>query len=161
AASSRELPAEDTIALAEAVRRVRGFEPAPSLMHTADGYGRLAGAAVALAERVGLDRLHLAQVATMAQEHGARLQAAHAVRVARAQGEDPFRVEQELQVAPYADLKEARAVQYGIDALMRRWRATVTAGQMRDSFAPGEDAALLSEVRGRMPVGPPADSKEV
>src|SRR5690606_7019088 len=48
AASSRELPAEDTIALAEAVRRVRGFEPAPSLMHTADGYGRLAGAAVAL-----------------------------------------------------------------------------------------------------------------
>lgn len=156
AADPRELPADDAIELNEALKRLREGTASASLLRAADGYGQVAGAAEAMAQRIGTDRLDLGMVASMAQEHAERLQATAALRAAIEQGEDPAWVDQELAAAPYTDLQEARAAQHCIASALGRWEASTTSAQMAGSFSKGSDAARLEEACSRVPRVPMA-----
>ncbi|MDA2812509.1 hypothetical protein O4J56_17835 [Nocardiopsis sp. RSe5-2] len=159
-ADPRELLADDAIELADALKRVREEGAQASLLHTADGYGQVAGASEALARRIGTDRLDLGMVASMAQEHSERLLATAALRAAVEQGEDPAMVDQDMAAAPYTDLREARAAQHSIAAVLGRWEASTSAAQMAGSFSKGEDAARLEKACRQAPRHPMAGLEE-
>ncbi|MFE1400367.1 SNF2-related protein [Nocardiopsis dassonvillei] len=147
--SPRSLPSDDVMALDRALHQARENPLVGGAGASAVRYADLGGAASTVFERIDDDRHHLAQAATLAAEHAARLQATREYNLARMQGATPVqlqRLENRQSAVRYTGEEEAREASEAIGAVVSRWARTATSRQMRDSFAQGADVARVRQV---------------
>lgn len=148
-AALRSLPDDDLIALDHALHQVREHPLAGGPGAAAHRYADLSGAAAMVSERLDTDRLHLAQAATLAAEHAARLHATREYNLARMHGATPSqlaRVEARQEAVRYTSADDARQMSHAVATVVGRWAQTQTSRQMRDSQAQGLDVARVRQV---------------